>query len=108
MWPPGGRANLKLKIWSRNMIINKQEKKSSFKGSVLILMIMIIIFGVCIIKYKFEAHVPISMCIGMLIIYGRTALGIKWNDMSASIINSVSPSLECMLIICLLYTSRCV
>lgn len=99
MGPPGGQANLKLKTWSRNMIINKQEKKSSFKGSVLILMIMVIIFGVCIIKYKFEAHVPISMCIGMLIIYGCTTLGIKWKDMSASIINSVSPSLECMLII---------
>ena len=81
------------------MIINKQEKKSSFKGSILILMIMVIIFGVCIIKYKFEAHVPISMCIGILVVYGCTVLGIKWKDISAAIINSVSPSLECMLII---------
>lgn len=81
------------------MIINKQEKKSSFKGSVLILMIMVIIFGVCIIKYKFEAHVPISMCIGLLIVYSCIVLKIKWKDLTSAIMNSVSPSLECMLII---------
>lgn len=81
------------------MIINKQEKKSSFSGSVFILAAMVMIFGLCIIRYKFEAHVPISLCIGLLIIYGCIFLKIKWKDISESIVKSVSPSLECMLII---------
>ncbi len=81
------------------MIIKKDEKKSSLLGSLLMVLAIITVFGVCIIKYKFEAHVPISICIGLLIIYGCIGLKIEWADMSKSMVNSISTALECMLII---------
>lgn len=77
----------------------KDEKKSSLLGSLLMVLAIITVFGVCIIKYKFEAHVPISICIGLLIIYGCIGLKIEWADISKSMVNSISTALECMLII---------
>lgn len=81
------------------MNTKKDEKKSSFWGSLFILLLIIIVFGICIIKYKFEAHVPIAMSIGLLIVYGLFILNVKWEDMSQAMIKCIEPSLECMLII---------
>lgn len=80
----------------------KIERKGTFGTSILMLFVVIVILAVGIIGCGFEAHVPITISCGLLMIYGLYYLNIEWTELRDSIVNSASASLECMIIILLI------
>ena len=76
-----------------------EEKKSTFAMSMIMLLVCIVIIAYGIIGCGFEAHVPITMSIAVLLVYGMAVLKISYTELGKSMMDSMAGSLECMFII---------
>ncbi len=82
--------------------VKKEERKSTLGMTMLMLLLVVIILAAGIIGCGFDAHVPITMSCGVLMIYGVCYLRIEWTELRDAICNSASASMECMIIILLI------
>lgn len=79
----------------------KPERETTFGVSLLVLLLTVGVLLVGVVGLKLDPHIPILMSVTILIIYG-VYLHVPWKEMRDSICNSISESIEAILIICLI------
>ena len=79
----------------------RTEKEGNFTSSIIIMILAIAVLLIGVVILKRDPHIPLLCSKALILLYG-VYLGVPWADMRASIVKSISESIEAILIICLI------
>ena len=79
----------------------RTEKEGNFTSSIIIMILAIAVLLIGVVILKRDPHIPLLCSTALILLYG-VYLGVPWADMRASIVKSISESIEAILIICLI------